>query len=81
MQVLGTVENISHKGALIVRGEFAPLEGSPVFDNKRAKIGRVTRVFGPVSGPYVSVKPVEGMKGELLSLLGKQVHVQQKGTR
>jgi RNA-binding protein len=74
MRFLGEVQEVSFDGKLIVRGVFAPQPRETVTDNRRRPIGRVVRVFGPVTTPYVSVE-VTGEQS-LLSSVGKQVYVE-----
>lgn len=75
MKVLGSVQEVAFDGKLIVRGSYAPAPRSKVWDNRHRAIGRVLRVFGPVSSPYITVEP----SGEqsLLSIVGKQVYVEE----
>ncbi len=56
MKVLGKVEEITGDGRLIVQCSELPEMGQSVFDSQNRKIGIVKRVFGPVEGPYASVK-------------------------
>lgn len=57
MKKLGRGLHISTAtGNIIVKSSFEPKVGSKVFDGER-KIGMVFDVFGPVSSPYVSIKP------------------------
>lgn len=57
MEILGTIEEITCDGRMIVRCSEPPDIGLPVFDKKEQRIGTVGRVFGPVDGPYASVNP------------------------
>jgi len=55
---LGVVLHKSkNTGNLILRAEFAPRVGEKVLDSKLRVVGNVFDVFGPVSRPYVSVRP------------------------
>ncbi|MBS7619439.1 H/ACA RNA-protein complex protein Gar1 [Candidatus Bathyarchaeota archaeon] len=55
---LGTVIHLSKgSGNLIANAETDVKPGEEVFNNKREKIGIVLDVFGPVTKPYVSIKP------------------------
>jgi rRNA processing protein Gar1 len=74
MKFLGEVQEVSFDGKLIVKGVCAPQPREIVTDNRRRPIGRVVRVFGPVTSPYVSVE-VTG-DNSLLSAVGKQVYVE-----
>jgi len=78
MEALGTVQDISHTGMLVVRGSFAPRPGSKVLDHAKREVGRVRRVFGPVKAPYVSVKPSKVKGDALLKLLDKRVYADRK---
>lgn len=72
MKRLGTVENLSYDGAMLVRAAFAPAPGTRVFDKRQRALGRVTKVFGPVREPFASVRPEAKVA---LSLLGSDVYV------
>jgi len=83
MKRLGTVENLSYDGSVLVRAAFAPAPGTRVLDKRNKFLGRVAKVFGPVKEPFASVRPV----GKLpLSVLGSDVfvgedHAKQEGRR
>ena len=57
MDHLGTVEEITCDGRLIVRCSDLPNIGEPVFDSRNKRIGVVKRIFGPVEEPYISITP------------------------
>jgi rRNA processing protein Gar1 len=57
MKKLGTVKNVIHDGTILVSALETPAPGAKVYDLRGAEVGRVSRVFGPVNGPYVSVRP------------------------
>jgi RNA-binding protein len=75
MKLLGSVQEVTFEGRLVVRGSFAPPIAATVTDNRMRPLGRVARVFGPVASPYVSVEPMRGQT--LLSVVGKQVYVEE----
>lgn len=71
MKYIGKIENISHNGNILVRGEFAPRIGAEVFaGNKR--LGKIVNIFGPVSKPYIAIKPRRQKGDTLLELIGKK---------
>ncbi|MEM0449781.1 MAG: Gar1/Naf1 family protein [Methanomassiliicoccales archaeon] len=74
MRFLGEVNEITSEGKLIVRASFAPRPKETVFDNRKRPLGRVGRIFGPVSSPYVSVELTNHKS--LLSAMGMQVYVE-----
>ena len=49
--------HLTRSGDLIVRSDFAPRIGSRVFGPDLKAVGTVADVFGPVSAPYVAVRP------------------------
>jgi rRNA processing protein Gar1 len=57
MRSLGKLVGWSKSGRWIVRGDLVPPPRSTVVNEDLVVIGRVNDVFGPVSGPYVSVDP------------------------
>lgn len=74
MKRLGIVADISYRGTLVIRAEIPPTEGEKVFTGEGEQIGRVDRVFGPVSRPYVSVKPTGREK--LMGLIGRETYLE-----
>ncbi len=75
MRFLGTIQEVSFDGKLIVRGTFTPQPHNRVVDNRKKRLGQVKRVFGPVDSPYVIVEPTG--KDSLLATLGKQVYIEE----
>lgn len=72
---LGTVLHRSgSSGNLILGAEDSVKIGETILDSSGRKVGTVFDLFGPVSGPYVAVKPSierpERLLGEAL-FLGK----------
>lgn len=75
MGLLGKVLHLSKSGNIIVSSlklRNLPRTGVKAFDSDRIVIGKVSEVFGPVSSPYVSVKPFNKDKE---ALIGKMVYV------
>jgi rRNA processing protein Gar1 len=74
MKRLGIVKDVSYRGTLVIRAERAPRMGEEVFTREGMHIGRVEKVFGPVSRPYVSMKPTSRKK-KLMAIIGKEVYL------
>ena len=74
MKLLGTVTGISNRGDLLVKGITTPTDGVQVVDPTGRKIGKVERVVGPVSDPYIIIRLQKGVNGTGLS--GIQVYSQ-----
>ena len=77
MLCLGQVKGIGYHGKLIVKGKFAPKLSTKVMDKSLNVIGTVSRVFGSVDSPYITVKPEKGRRPSL-ELAGKEVYVIEK---
>ncbi len=76
---VGTVALITADGTVILRGREVP-EGTLVESPHGRFIGRVTKVFGPVRRPYLSVRPRKPMApGDLLRLMGQSLSVRGRG--
>lgn len=60
MEFLGSVEEVTCDGRLIVQCRSLPDIGDPVFDRREKRIGTVNRIFGPVAEPYASVAVSQG---------------------
>lgn len=56
---LGSVLHVSKSYKLVVKSfsKVIPKIGEPVYDNKSRIIGSVYDVIGPVSSPYILIKP------------------------
>ncbi|MFQ6085673.1 MAG: Gar1/Naf1 family protein [Candidatus Bathyarchaeia archaeon] len=57
MKELGKIIHVSRSGLLILRSNQAPKIGQKLHDGSSKIIGVVVDVFGPVSSPYISIKP------------------------
>jgi RNA-binding protein len=57
LQRLGYVLHISSSKNLILRAEKPPKINDKVVDENLKSVGTVFDVFGPVSSPYVAVRP------------------------
>jgi len=57
LQRLGRVLHISPSRSIIIKVEKVPKIGEKVVDENLKPIGRVFDIFGPVSSPYIAVKP------------------------
>jgi len=70
---LGKVLHVSGSRCLILKTKGAQIPvGSKVLDSKLKDVGRIFDVFGPVSTPYVSVRP---STSDPSSLVGKVLYL------
>lgn len=56
MKRLGTVKNIMRDGSLLLRITEDVAPGTAVYNAKGDRIGIVSRIFGPVSESYATLK-------------------------
>jgi len=65
------------KRGLVLRAGEEPLEpGNAVYDGGQRRVGSVLDVFGPVSSPYLAIKPAQAMTHEdLAALVGKELYI------
>ena len=75
MKKLGQVLHQAKSGNLSVQAEIFLKPSIPVFDVSGKKIGFVVETFGPVSSPYVSVKPTTD---RVRKLIGEQLYVRME---
>jgi RNA-binding protein len=75
MLSLGKVMHVTRRG-LVLRS-VEPIEpGFPVYDEAQRRVGNVLDVFGPVSNPYIAIKPAHSMTNEdLAALVGKGLFI------
>jgi len=70
---LGRVLHVSPSRNIIVKVENLPKLGETVVDENLKPIGEVFDIFGPVSSPYVAVKPgtskLDFLAGKILYVL------------
>lgn len=70
MQRLGRAIHVTPSRNIIVKVETPPKIGEKVVDEKLKQVGTVSDVFGPVSSPYITVKPtVENPKSFINQVL------------
>lgn len=58
MEEAGFILRLARSGMLIIRLKNEVKPGQLLFDIKGRMVGRVIEIFGPVSSPYASVKPL-----------------------
>ncbi|MEM3445249.1 MAG: Gar1/Naf1 family protein [Thermoplasmata archaeon] len=73
---IGRVETITASGALIVSCTTLP-KTQTVYDERGRRLGKVTKVLGPVSSPYIKVLPEKGNLA-IQTLIGKFVYAGEK---
>lgn len=73
MKRLGEVLHISSHKMLILRSNFTPKIGDVVVTKDLTEVGKISDVFGPVSRPYIAVKPND--TSSLDSLIGKPLYI------
>lgn len=61
----GQVIDITPKGVLVRAPRMFPI-GTHLVNARNQPAGRITDVLGPVSAPYLLVKPSQGAKGQTL---------------
>ncbi len=57
LQRLGKVLNVSPSQNIVVKTDKTPKIGSAVVDESLTVVGKIFDIIGPVSSPYVIVKP------------------------
>ena len=57
MQRLGRVLNVTPSQNIVVKTEKTPKIGSVVIDENLKIVGKIFDIIGPVSSPYVVVRP------------------------
>lgn len=67
LQRIGRVLHLSSSNNLILKAENIPRIGEKVLDENLQQVGTVFDVFGPVSSPYLTVKPITKDAGKLVN--------------
>ena len=78
MRRLGEVLHLSKRGSLILRTEKTPPMGHQaiVLDKKANRIGTIIDVFGPVTQPYVAIRPFKEIDAS--TLIGQMLYLQKR---
>jgi rRNA processing protein Gar1 len=69
---LGKLSHVTKGGDLILKGREKPSLYS-LAGTKKAKIGKINDVIGPVSNPYIVVKPVKRLTKMEISSLKREI--------
>jgi len=67
LQKLGRVRALTPSKNIIIKTEKSPKIGSEVVDENLRVVGRVFDIIGPVSSPYVVVKPTAKEPAKLMN--------------
>ena len=79
MKSLGIVKNITREGQLLLKTTKAVKVGTLVYDARGQRIGKVSRVFGPVNGPYMTLDGCVDGPAQL-KLLNSAVYFDTEGS-
>lgn len=58
MEKLGKVLNVTPSKNIIIKSNKIPKIGVDVVDERLKVVGRIFDIIGPISSPYIVVKPV-----------------------
>ena len=82
MQRLGLILHISPSRNIIAKVENLPRMGETVVDESLRPVGKVFDIFGPVSAPYVAIKPtireLEKLKAKMLYVIPSKRRKEKK---
>jgi len=74
LKFIGEIQNVSYNGLWLIRSETAPGIGLNVFNQQKQKVGRIVNIIGPVSRPYVLVRPARS-KDPQLQIIGERLYI------
>ena len=75
MKLIGEIENVGYNGMWIIRSEILPKIGSQVYNQHKQAVGKVTNIIGPVTRPYILVRPKLTEKQEQLQIIGEKIYI------
>jgi len=82
LQRLGLILHISPSRNIIAKVENLPRMGETVVDESLRPVGKVFDIFGPVSAPYVAIKPtireLEKLKAKMLYVIPSKRRKEKK---
>lgn len=74
MKYVGKIDDIIFNGKFIIRTTFRPKIGATVVDKHKKPLGNIHQIIGPVSAPYITIKPANNLK-KSLNMIGTNVYV------
>ncbi|MGQ9780778.1 MAG: H/ACA ribonucleoprotein complex subunit GAR1 [Nitrososphaeria archaeon] len=75
MKKLGQVLHQARSGNLVVKADGFLKPSVPVYDRSGKKVGYVIETFGPISSPYVSVRPTTD---RIRKLIGSELYTSKE---
>ena len=78
MKRLGSIKNVMRDGSILLKTTESVKAGTAVFDARGTCLGKVIRVFGPVSEPYMVMKASD-KKLNVAQLLDSSVYYDSSG--
>jgi RNA-binding protein len=72
LKFIGEIENVTYNGIWLIRSEFIPKIGSNVFNQQKLNVGRIINIIGPVSRPYIMVRPKHK---DQLQIIGEKMYI------
>ncbi len=78
MKRLGVIKNVMRDGSILMKATMLAKPGTVVYDARGKALGNVTRMFGPVDGPYLVLKVRSG-GSDTLKLLESTVYFDPNG--
>jgi RNA-binding protein len=75
LKFIGEIENVTYNGIWLIRSEFVPKIGSNVFNQQKLNVGRIINIIGPVSRPYIMVRPKNKEKINQLQIIGEKMYI------
>ncbi len=79
MKRLGVIKNVMRDGSILMKATMSVKPGTVVYDARGKALGNVTRMFGPVDGPYLVLKVRSGVP-DTLKLLESTVYFDPNGS-
>lgn len=82
LQRLGRVIHVTPSRNIVIKVETPSKIGEKVVDEKLRQVGTVFDIFGPVSSPYIAVKPTvensESLVNQTLYIIPSSRHVDRR---
>lgn len=81
MKSAGKVVNFTRNGSIVLRAKEAPRIGDFVVDKRSNRVGKIIRITGPVSSPYILVTNNVDDPEVLKSLPGRELFISDRRER
>jgi rRNA processing protein Gar1 len=78
LKLIGEIKNVSYNGLWIIRSDMSLKIGLNVYNQHKKVVGRIVNIIGPVSEPYLLVRPSRVKTIDQLQIIGEKLYINKE---